>query len=66
MPADAPEADVDVDADLVARLVVAQHPSFAGPIELVANGWDNAIFRLGRRHPSTRPSARRWRRHSRT
>jgi aminoglycoside phosphotransferase (APT) family kinase protein len=49
MTADAPEADVDVDADLVARLVAAQHPSFAGPVELVANGWDNAIFRLGRR-----------------
>lgn len=47
MTADAPEADVDVDADLVARLVAAQHPSFAGPVELVANGWDNAIFRLG-------------------
>lgn len=48
MTADAPEADVDVDADLVMRLVAAQHPSFAGPVELVANGWDNAIFRLGR------------------
>lgn len=47
MTADAPEADVEVDADLVARLVAAQHPSFAGPVELVANGWDNAIFRLG-------------------
>jgi aminoglycoside phosphotransferase (APT) family kinase protein len=49
MATDAPDADVDVDADLVARLVAAQHPSFAGPVELVANGWDNAIFRLGRR-----------------
>ncbi|MEI5584578.1 MULTISPECIES: aminoglycoside phosphotransferase family protein [unclassified Agromyces] len=47
MTGDAPDADVHVDADLVARLVAAQHPSFAGPVELVANGWDNAIFRLG-------------------
>ncbi|HEU4755035.1 MAG TPA: aminoglycoside phosphotransferase family protein [Agromyces sp.] len=47
MPRDAPEADVEVDAGLVSRLVAAQHPSFAGPVELVANGWDNAIFRLG-------------------
>ena len=47
MAADAPEADVHVDAALVARLVAAQHPSFTGPLELVANGWDNAIFRLG-------------------
>ncbi|MBM7502856.1 aminoglycoside phosphotransferase family protein [Agromyces aurantiacus] len=47
--ADAPEADVEVDAGLVARLVAAQHPSFTGPVEPVANGWDNAIFRLGER-----------------
>jgi aminoglycoside phosphotransferase (APT) family kinase protein len=49
MATDAPDPDVHVDAELVARLVRAQHPSFAGPVELVANGWDNAIFRLGRR-----------------
>lgn len=47
MTADAPPAEVEVDATLVARLVTAQHPSFTGAIELVANGWDNAIFRLG-------------------
>ncbi|MFE5670389.1 aminoglycoside phosphotransferase family protein [Agromyces sp. NPDC056523] len=47
MTADAPEADVHLDTSLVARLVAAQHPSFAGPVELVANGWDNAIFRVG-------------------
>lgn len=47
MTADAPAPDVEVDAALVARLVAAQHPSFAGPVELVANGWDNAVFRLG-------------------
>lgn len=53
--ADAPDADVEVDAELVARLVGAQHPSFAGPVELVANGWDNAIFRLGERWAARMP-----------
>lgn len=47
MATDAPDPDVEVDAAMVARLVGAQHPSFAGPVELVANGWDNAVFRLG-------------------
>jgi aminoglycoside phosphotransferase (APT) family kinase protein len=49
MAADAPEPDVHVDADLVERLVAAQHPSFAGPVRFVANGWDNVILRLGDR-----------------
>ncbi|MEV4535339.1 aminoglycoside phosphotransferase family protein [Asanoa sp. NPDC049518] len=44
----APVADLDVDADLVARLLRSQHPDLAGlPLRLVANGWDNVIFRLG-------------------
>ena len=55
MAADAPDSDVHVDAALVARLVQAQHPSFAGPVELVANGWDNAIFRLGERWVARMP-----------
>ncbi|MGX5696370.1 aminoglycoside phosphotransferase family protein [Agromyces soli] len=47
--ADAPEADVRIDEALAARLVAAQHPDLAGPVRLVANGWDNAILRLGDR-----------------
>jgi aminoglycoside phosphotransferase (APT) family kinase protein len=47
MADDAPDADVKVDAELVTRLVAAQHPSFAGRVELVANGWDNTILRIG-------------------
>ncbi|MEV0717776.1 aminoglycoside phosphotransferase family protein [Asanoa sp. NPDC050611] len=44
----APVADIEIDADLVARLLEAQHPDLADrPLRLVANGWDNAIFRLG-------------------
>ncbi len=55
MAADAPDSDVHVDAALVARLVESRHPSFAGPVELVANGWDNAIFRLGERWAARMP-----------
>ena len=45
--ADAPPPDFHVDVGLAARLVSSQHPDLAGPLALVANGWDNAIFRLG-------------------
>ena len=44
---DAPPPDFHVDAELAALLVSSQHPDLAGPLTLVANGWDNAIFRLG-------------------
>lgn len=44
---DTPVADIAVDAALVARLIQAQHPDLAGRLTLVANGWDNAIYRLG-------------------
>jgi aminoglycoside phosphotransferase (APT) family kinase protein len=43
-----PAADVDVTAVLVRRLLAGQHPDLAGrPVEFLANGWDNAMFRLG-------------------
>ena len=43
-----PEAEVDIDDVLVAGLLREQHPDLAGlPIRLVANGWDNALYRLG-------------------
>jgi aminoglycoside phosphotransferase (APT) family kinase protein len=44
---DTPAADIAVDPDLVARLLQAQHPDLAGPLNLVASGWDNAVYRLG-------------------
>ncbi|MBM7832501.1 aminoglycoside phosphotransferase (APT) family kinase protein [Agromyces cerinus] len=47
---DAPEPDIPVDEALARALVAAQHPDLAAPIELVANGWDNAMFRLGEHH----------------
>jgi aminoglycoside phosphotransferase (APT) family kinase protein len=42
-----PEADIEIDDAVVARLIEAQHPDLAGPLTLVANGWDNALYRLG-------------------
>ncbi|GIF48123.1 aminoglycoside phosphotransferase (APT) family kinase protein [Asanoa ferruginea] len=44
----APVAEIDVNLDLVARLLRAQQPDLADrPLRLVANGWDNTIVRLG-------------------
>src|SRR4051794_22897156 len=49
MPAaDMPAAEVDVTEELVRALLLEQCPDLAGlDLELLANGWDNAIFRLG-------------------
>jgi aminoglycoside phosphotransferase (APT) family kinase protein len=45
-----PAADVVVTADLVRRLLADQHPDLANQrIEFLANGWDNALFRVGDR-----------------
>lgn len=67
---DAPDADVVIDAALAARLVAEQHPDLVGSVRLVANGWDNAILRLGdelvirmpRRHLAARliENEQRW------
>lgn len=46
--ANMPAAEVHITAGLVRRLLAEQHPDLAGlPLTPVANGWDNAIFRLG-------------------
>jgi len=43
-----PAAEVDVSADLVRRLLAGQHPDLADqPVEFLANGWDNVMFRIG-------------------
>jgi aminoglycoside phosphotransferase (APT) family kinase protein len=43
-----PAAEVEVTADLVRRLLADQHPDLARlRVEFLANGWDNAMFRLG-------------------
>ncbi|MFC4242473.1 aminoglycoside phosphotransferase family protein [Gryllotalpicola reticulitermitis] len=47
---DIPHADLAVDQALAERLVARHFPALAAPVELVAEGWDNALFRLGRRH----------------
>ncbi|WP_104104517.1 aminoglycoside phosphotransferase family protein [Arthrobacter sp. 08Y14] len=49
--ADHPAAEIHADADLVRQLLRQQHPAAAEqPLQLVANGWDNYIFRLGPDH----------------
>ena len=46
--ADKPAAEVDITEDLVRALLREQHPGPADlPLELVAEGWDNAMWRLG-------------------
>ena len=43
-----PAAEVDVSADLVRQLLADQHPDLARlPVEFLANGWDNELFRVG-------------------
>lgn len=46
--ADMPGAEIAIDAPLVRSLLDAQHPDLAAsPIERVAVGWDNEVWRLG-------------------
>jgi len=42
-----PAAEVEVTADLVTALIRQQHPDLLDELTLVANGWDNVIYRLG-------------------
>ena len=43
-----PAAEVDVSPALLGRLLDAQHPDLAGlPVTVLANGWDNVVFRVG-------------------
>jgi aminoglycoside phosphotransferase (APT) family kinase protein len=47
-PGPMPAAEVEVDEGLVRCLLQEQHHDLAAlPVRLVANGWDNAIYRLG-------------------
>jgi len=46
--ANMPAAEIDITEELVRGLLVEQHPDLADrAMTLVANGWDNTIFRLG-------------------
>jgi aminoglycoside phosphotransferase (APT) family kinase protein len=44
-----------IDATLVERLVRSQHPRLAGPVDMLAHGWDNDIYRLGDEHLARLP-----------
>lgn len=63
-----PAAEFEVSPDLVRRLLASQHPDLSGlPVEVMANGWDNLICRLGEdllvRLPSPRCAPWRTRRY---
>ena len=43
-----PAAEVDVTPELLRRLLAEQHPDLAQlPVTVLANGWDNVVFRVG-------------------
>jgi aminoglycoside phosphotransferase (APT) family kinase protein len=43
-----PAAEVEITADLLRGLLAARQLDLAGlPVELLANGWGNMLFRLG-------------------
>ena len=47
-PISGPAAEVDITLDLVRDLLRDQHPDLAErPLSPLAEGWDNAMFRLG-------------------
>ena len=48
MPAGKPDAELEVNAALVRRLLADQHPDLAAlPLSRLDSGWDNVIYRLG-------------------
>jgi aminoglycoside phosphotransferase (APT) family kinase protein len=46
---DTPPADIRTDAALVTRILAEQHPDLQGELQLVSDGWDNQLYRLGDR-----------------
>ncbi|MPV48585.1 MULTISPECIES: aminoglycoside phosphotransferase family protein [unclassified Pseudactinotalea] len=42
-----PPAEMELTVGEVDRLLASQHPDLRGPLERVAHGWDNDVFRLG-------------------
>ena len=48
LPIGEPAAEVEITEALIRALLAAQHPDLADlPLSLVANGWDNVMYRLG-------------------
>ena len=47
-PPGKPDAELSIDGDMVRGLLADQHPDLADlPLEPLASGWDNQMFRLG-------------------
>ncbi|HEY9294247.1 MAG TPA: aminoglycoside phosphotransferase family protein [Microlunatus sp.] len=42
-----PAAEIEITVPLVQKLIKEQHPDLSAPLSMIANGWDNVIFRLG-------------------
>jgi hypothetical protein len=54
-----PAAEAEVSAGLVRLLLARQHPDLAHlPVEFLANGWDNAMFRVGEELAARMPPRR--------
>lgn len=54
-----PAAEVTVTTEQLRSMIVRQAPQLAHePIEFLANGWDNALFRIGRDHVARLPRRR--------
>ena len=50
MPAGRPDAEAEIDEQLIRQLLRNQHPDLSTlPITPLASGWDNVMFRLGER-----------------
>jgi aminoglycoside phosphotransferase (APT) family kinase protein len=48
LPPGKPDAELSIDATLIRDLLSTQHPDLAElPLEPLASGWDNQMFRLG-------------------
>lgn len=46
-----PKAEVNIDKDLIQKLLQSQHPDLAHlSLQLVDSGWDNDIYRLGKKY----------------
>ena len=57
---DQPNADVEIDVELLRGLLREQHPDLSAlPLRPAGTGWDNVVYRLGEGLALRLPGARR-------